>query len=83
MIFRRDDLPQDTHPFGRDLLTYRGGEGRCFYCHAFVSTPHAVEWHGDAVLWFHPVCVVDFVLRLMRDVHAIQCIEGREVHDRK
>ncbi len=82
MIFRRDDLPEDTHPFGKDLLTYRSGKEPCFYCHASISDSHAIEWHEAESLWFHPACALDFMLRLMRDVHAIQCIEGREVHDR-
>lgn len=44
----------------------------CFYCANPLTTP-AVAWHGAGEpLYLHPPCVVEFAIRLFRDVHEIE-----------
>jgi hypothetical protein len=35
-----------------------------------------VVWHGPEWIYFHPDCAVEFVIRLMRDVHEVECKYG-------
>lgn len=43
----------------------------CFFCHSDITYP-TIQWSGDSVIGFHPNCAIDFVIRIMRDVHQIE-----------
>ncbi len=58
---------------------------RCFYCDKPVHDP-AIEWMGGPSqksdrtwIYLHPVCVVEFCLRLLRDVHEWECTTKSEL----
>jgi hypothetical protein len=70
-------------------LTPRGGvpaEGElCFYCGELVHDP-AVVWRGRTDceqclgnICLHPVCAVEFCLRILRDVHEWECTTHSEL----
>ncbi len=66
------DEPQDIYQPG-DWLKRE----RCFHCHKPMFAP-AIEWRGQAekeyvTLYLHPACAVEFAIRLLRDVHEIEC----------
>ena len=48
----------------------------CFYCHKPISADPAIFWFGgDCEVFLHPTCTVEWCLRLLRDVHEIECHE--------
>jgi hypothetical protein len=64
------DLKRDRfHP---NADTIRRGRA-CYYCGKVITSP-AVIWSGfgdDIAL--HPACVLEWTIRLMRDVWQVQC----------
>jgi len=45
----------------------------CFFCGQPTEDP-AIQWTGNPhTIFLHPTCAVDFLLRLARDVHEMQC----------
>lgn len=45
----------------------------CFYCYKLVTTP-AVLWAGEGGrIFLHAGCAVDLAIRILRDVHEIEC----------
>ena len=51
----------------------------CFLCGERVCPP-LIEWSGcGATIALHPACAVDLTIRLMRDVHALECHDGLAV----
>jgi hypothetical protein len=46
-------------------------KGDCYYCGKAINAP-LIWWRGDPDLFFHPECVIQFIIRLMCDVHEIQ-----------
>ena len=77
MSVRPHDDIDSGYLFDGDLL------GRpCFYCHTALQAPFVV-WMGapltdtdDGRLALHPACVLDLFVRLVRDVHEIECKTG-------
>jgi hypothetical protein len=73
------------NPEPESTVMYRGGE-TCFHCHQAIWTDEAIEWHGSdaadgtANLMFHPGCAIELSIRLLRDVHQIECRANVEVH---
>lgn len=61
---------------------------RCFHCGDFMTDP-AIVWRGGAIegigiqIMLHPRCAIDFMIRLMRDVHEIQCVTGDRFGNRE
>jgi hypothetical protein len=55
------------------------GDQVCTVCGAQMTYP-AIQWMAaNDFLYFHPACVVHWMLRLMRDVHESECTTGRYV----
>jgi hypothetical protein len=90
MIYRRNDLPPTRVAVG----SYPATSDVCFHCSKSISAPHAIEWHGAVLetrgsapsivsIWLHPGCAQDFLLRLARDIHAVQTAEGTETFMRE
>ncbi len=54
-------------------------EGRtCYYCREAMTFP-CVYWnHYPNSIFLHPDCAVQWMIRLMRDVHAIQRLPKRK-----
>jgi hypothetical protein len=77
-VHRPDSLPQGTHPWDKHSQDSPDRSDRCFFCgEGFWAPRRVVAWFGYGyTLWLHPECAVNLMLRLMRDVHAVQCIEG-------
>lgn len=73
------------NPEPESTVMYRGGD-TCFHCGHAIWTDEAIEWHGNdraheaANLMFHPGCAVEFSIRLLRDVHQIECRSNVEIH---
>ena len=51
----------------------------CFYCYQKLDFPW-IEWHGHesgkdgfSVIALHPRCAVDLSIRILRDVHEVEC----------
>ena len=44
----------------------------CYYCGNRIKGP-CVWWRGAPDIWLHPECVVQMMIRMMSDVHEIQC----------
>jgi hypothetical protein len=46
----------------------------CAYCHHLI-TETCITWWGvrDKDLTLHPACAVDLCLRILRDVHEVEC----------
>ena len=71
------------HPSGLDCHPAIMGkdENKCFYCcYPFERGDSYVEWMGaigDILL--HPECVVEMMLRMMRDVHEYECLVGKAI----
>jgi len=51
----------------------RLGSECCFYCSNPIMSRPFIEWLGHTEIVLHPACAVDFCLRLLRDVHEIEC----------
>ena len=53
----------------------------CFYCsRAIVHHPY-IDWMGDgSTIFLHPGCAVDLAIRVLKDVHEIECKFHGEVH---
>ncbi len=58
---------------------YSANGSRCYHCGQEVRDP-AIEWLGTsdwdqhaAKIYLHPVCAVEFCLRVLRDVHEWEC----------
>ncbi len=48
-------------------------DAACIYCGEPLDAPH-ILWVGrTAELLVHAACALDFSLRLLRDVHEIEC----------
>ena len=53
------------------------GSEKCFHCHTPVALPY-IYWNGSGYgdeslsLALHPACALEFTVRLMRDVHALE-----------
>jgi hypothetical protein len=46
----------------------------CFYCYNAIRWRPFIEWASSGgAIFLHPACAVDLVLRLLRDVHEIEC----------
>lgn len=80
-------LIRTKNPADRDIWDlYTPGRSTCFHCNKVISAPTPIHWHGSddhgkpASLLFHPGCAVELSIRLLRDVHAIECQEHLEVH---
>ena len=78
-IHRRKDVPQSVHPWDKPGLPYTSGSNQCFHCDTPIRSARAIEWMGSGgSIYLHPDCAVDLMIRIMRDVHAIQCIENTQ-----
>lgn len=57
---------------------WQGGE-KCFYCGLVLSQEeYAVQWMGFGgdsghTLYMHSGCTVELTIRLLRDVHEVEC----------
>jgi hypothetical protein len=53
----------------------------CYYCHRQLGEGYGVMWAGAGPeqLALHPECAVELTLRLLRDVHQIECMCQRKV----
>ena len=73
---RRDQL-------GLDHLQDQVRRGAaCFYCHKPLTSP-CVHWMGSGFdLYCHPACVVELTIRLLRDVHEIECSTNTDITSR-
>lgn len=57
---------------------------KCFYCWQPIASPPAVQWSGESGwIHLHPPCVVEFVMRLLHDVHDIEGKLGFKITDRR
>ena len=69
---KKDPVQPD---FDREFRVER--ENKCFYCGHHLEHDPAIQWLGStAEIFFHARCVIEFVLRLMRDVHAHETKTG-------
>ena len=59
-----------TKRFPEGLVGARGEA--CFYCSGPVYDP-AIAWTGTPTIFLHPSCCVDLCIRLLRDVHELEC----------
>ena len=51
----------------------------CFYCHEPLG-PQGVMWSGTSgEIILHPGCVIELTIRLLRDVHEIECQRKAEM----
>ena len=86
-IYRRKDVKRSEHEFDKhtvglapaDLPSVIDPKDPCFYCGSPVVSTRGVYWMGSPKAYtivLHPACTVNLTIRLLRDVHAIQCIEG-------
>lgn len=52
----------------------------CFFCSNPILDKPFVNWmgHGENI-FLHPTCTMEFCLRLLRDVHEIECRYHQEV----
>jgi len=48
----------------------------CFYCDRKIALGWAVQWQGTTAIFLHPGCAVEFTIRIMRDIHDIECRGG-------
>lgn len=48
----------------------------CFFCHENIGVTPYIGWLGTEEVWLHPECTVELCLRLLRDVHEIECRTG-------
>jgi len=62
-----------VHHHDVECVTYNvTADPLCYNCANPLTTP-AVAWHGAGdPLYLHPPCVVEFAIRLFRDVHEIE-----------
>jgi len=45
----------------------------CFYCRdSIVELPY-ISWIGTTDVFLHPACAIELSLRLLRDVHQVEC----------
>jgi hypothetical protein len=44
----------------------------CFYCAGLVLDV-CIQWRGEGEIMLHPACAVDLCLRILRDVHEVEC----------
>ncbi len=70
----------DIYPDGPASAASWHGRETCFYSGAvFDREEYAVQWAGRIyVIYLHPGCVVELTMRLLRDVHEIECLAGIE-----
>ncbi len=48
----------------------------CFYCRGSTTDP-GITWMGaTGEIFLHPSCAVELVIRLLRDVHELECSSG-------
>jgi len=79
---RRSDHEADRHSAGTapgDLPSVIDPNAPRLHCGERVNSTRGVYWMGSPKAYtivLHPACAVDLTMRLLRDVHAIQCIEG-------
>jgi len=56
---------------GQVVVTAEGES--CFYCGNPTGDP-AVVWSGfGGEIFLHPACCVELAIRVLRDVHAMEC----------
>lgn len=60
--------------FGHDLRH----PGRCFHCEQPTGDPQVwwigVDEHGRCIhIVLHPACAIELAIRMLRDVHEIEC----------
>ncbi|HEX6819550.1 MAG TPA: hypothetical protein VF120_14325 [Ktedonobacterales bacterium] len=48
-------------------------EQQCTYCGKQMTYPGVFWGVYEVDVWLHPACVVEWMIRLMRDVHQIEC----------
>lgn len=71
----------DFWPEKTSILVTAGAA--CFYCHQPTVDP-AVVWSGaTSEIYLHPRCVVEFTIRLYRDLHQLERATGRKVTELK
>lgn len=62
-VLRGDEQDKVFTPWGND----------CFYC-GDKAWPPFVMWQGvPDTIYLHPECAIRLMIRLMRDVHDVQC----------
>jgi hypothetical protein len=52
---------------------------RCFYCAEIMSSPFIIWMGAGEPLALHPNCTVEFSIRLLRDVHQVECETHNDV----
>jgi len=45
----------------------------CFYCGYPLKGTIVAWWGNGADIYLHPSCVVELTIRMLRDVHEIEC----------
>jgi hypothetical protein len=53
---------------------------KCFYCSAPIQEFPYIDWLGTSEIDFHPACVIELCVRLLRDVHQVECESKLEAH---
>lgn len=60
-------------------LTKIPADLKCFYCHTSIEAMPYINWMGTTEIELHPACVVELCLRLLRDVHEVECTHSLTV----
>src|SRR5215207_7970191 len=54
-------------------------QARCYYCGAYLGSPF-VMWQGAGdPLALPPSCTVELTIRLLRDVHQVECETSNDI----
>ena len=54
-------------------------QARCYYCAAHLGSPFVMWMGAGEPLALHPRCVVELSIRLLRDVHQVECETGNDI----
>ena len=53
----------------------------CYYCAGVLESPFLVWMGAGEALTLHPACTVELTIRLLRDVHQVECQSHRDITD--
>jgi hypothetical protein len=68
-----------VNPTKENLRIANVGKIACYYCRGTIISEPFIDWLSKPTIYLHPHCAAEFAIRLLRDVHEVECRFHRDV----